>query len=289
MPQGRRGTQHGTYLVGAWVGTLVYGIYLCLFFSALNILLRKDRLKTFQAKVFLVGIVSMFILNSIVNVINLHRLVNAFALRVDDQGPLSYMGDKNTWGAYVVTVLMGPILWIGDALVIYRCYWVWKQSYAVIVLPMLLYVASVSVHGVTLWGMRQNPAIVASMVPILPAVFPLYLVQNILTTGLIIYKIWSQHRKTMAVGIGSLNAPKLPSVMRIIAESAAIHTVLILLSAILLATGHPFRQIIVYVLPHSAGLVFVFLVIRAHFVREEAKLSFQSPSLIPSWLVNERE
>ncbi|KAH6874516.1 hypothetical protein BKA70DRAFT_1577211 [Coprinopsis sp. MPI-PUGE-AT-0042] len=264
------------YLVGIWLEALLYGAYFFLFIAALGALTRRDTVKPLPSKIFFAGILSMFVFITVHNALNMYRFILAFAYQPGGKASLIYLNTSP------------PILWIGDALVIYRCFLIWQRRYWVIVLPTLLFLGSVATHSVNIWWMgHQSSAlqVTVKLFPVMNAVFPLYLAQNILTTGLIVYKIWLQHRQTKAAGIVSLNTPTLRSVIRIVIESAGIYTLAILLVAVLRALDHPGRFIAQYINAPLAGIAFVLMAIRAQRLRDEARNIPKSASLMPDWLV----
>jgi hypothetical protein len=111
-------------------------------------------------------------------------------------------------------------------------------------------------HCVNIWWIgSQTSAHLATTkrFPLLGAALPLYLAQNILTTGLIVYRIWTQHRRTKESGIVGLNTANLLSVIRVVVESAAVYTVVLLLMAVLRAMDHPGRFIVQYAHVPIAG------------------------------------
>jgi hypothetical protein len=85
-------------------------------------------------------------------------------------------------------------------------------------------------------------------------VYPVNLSQNILTTGLIAYRIWCQHRESRACGLSQLSNPlNLTSLIRIIIESALIYTLHILILFILDLISHPAQVILHATLIPSIG------------------------------------
>ncbi|KAH6871381.1 hypothetical protein BKA70DRAFT_1210358 [Coprinopsis sp. MPI-PUGE-AT-0042] len=276
------------YLVGIWLEALLYGAYFFLFINALGVLTRRDALKPLPSKVFFAGILSMFVFITVHNALNMYRLILAFAYQPGGKASLIYLNSMSNWSTHWLLVSFTPILWIGDALVIYRCFLVWQRCYWVIVLPTLLFLGSVATHSVNIWWMGQQSSalqVTVKLFPVMNAVFPLYLAQNTLTTGLIVYKIWLQHRQTKAAGIVSLNTPTLLSVIRIVIESAGIYTLAILLVAVLRALDHPGRFVVQYINAPLAGIAFVLMAIRAQSLQDEARNIPKSASLMPDWLV----
>ncbi|KAH6885106.1 hypothetical protein BKA70DRAFT_1445328 [Coprinopsis sp. MPI-PUGE-AT-0042] len=279
------------YLVGTWVEALLYGIYLCLFIGALTIFAPKEVCKPFVSKVFLAGNVLMFMGISF-HGLSVYRLVIGFAYQPDVRAQLLYLNDLRNWSALASPFLLAIIMWTGDALVIYRCFLIWQQSYLVIALPSLLYIVTVGLQVTNLWWTTHQSAfinVVGQRWPILRITFPLYFTQNVLTTGLILFRIWSGHRSLKTAGISSLNAPSLVGLMRAIVESAAIYTVALLVMAVLRLLDHPGCYMSHVILYPMTGIMFVLMAIRVHVVQEEAKRTAPSPSLLPSWILGNQE
>jgi hypothetical protein len=83
--------------------------------------------------------------------------------------------------------------------------------------------------------------------------YPLNLAQNIITTGLIIYRLWRQHRESSAAGVQSLELP-LVTMIRIIVESALLYTTELLLLLVLGADGSNGKYFMRYLLIPTIGL-----------------------------------
>jgi hypothetical protein len=91
------------------------------------------------------------------------------------------------------------------------------------------------------------------MTHFLNVVFPINLVQNIMTTGLIAYKIWSQYRESRESGLTVPSGLNLLRIVRIIVESALIYTVEMFALIILFYKAHAGIVVVQYILPPSIG------------------------------------
>ncbi|KAH6885091.1 hypothetical protein BKA70DRAFT_128904 [Coprinopsis sp. MPI-PUGE-AT-0042] len=279
-------------LVGIWAEALLYGLYFSLFVAALPVFVRGDVLRTFPAKVFLAGNTLMFLLISTHTGLEAYQLIVAFSYQINPRAPVAFLCDLSNGPVFAAPVFLAMTIWIGDALVIFRLFLIWRRSYWVVTVPALLFVSSVAIHSTNLWWVQQQSHIsdvVGQAWPLLNAHFPLYVSQNILTTGLILFKIWSRYRQTKAIGIFALHTPNLLSVMRVIIESAALHTAALLVMLVLRILGNPSHFYLVHcIVPPTIGIVFVLMTIRTHALREEARIVPESASLMPNWLM-ERE
>lgn len=77
------------------------------------------------------------------------------------------------------------------------------------------------------------------ILPVFYITFPLNLAQNILTTGLISWKIYKQHRETVRSGLQISAGLNLMGVIRIIVESAMLYTIETAIIIILFVLNHP--------------------------------------------------
>ncbi len=84
--------------------------------------------------------------------------------------------------------------------------------------------------------------------------YPLYFAQNVITTGLLAFKIWVQHRASVANGVADVSSkPRLIQVLRIVIESAAIYTCQLLLLVIFCPMKHSARFIVESAIIPSIG------------------------------------
>ncbi|KAH6871365.1 hypothetical protein BKA70DRAFT_1451194 [Coprinopsis sp. MPI-PUGE-AT-0042] len=173
-------------LVGIWMETFLYGIYLLLFITAMRVLSRKQALHRFSSKVFFTGIIIMFILITIHNGLNIYRLIVGFGHAANVHEPVQYLTNFLQWENSSLSILLALIFWSGDTLVIYRCFLIWQRNYWIIALPLTLFLASVATHTTSIWSARHfalDPSAVPhSLPPFLNMLFPLYAAQNVVTT-----------------------------------------------------------------------------------------------------------
>lgn len=134
-------------------------------------------------------------------------------------------------------------------------------------------------------------------------VYPSVFAQNVITTGLIAFKIWSQHRSSASNGvIDASSRLSLIRILRIIVESAAIYTVQLLIllilyplqsaaqfivqSAIIPSIGKTANSFPLYLSNLvSKGIVFVLIAVRVHFTSSRTRILHHTTPLgdIPNW------
>ncbi|KAH6874488.1 hypothetical protein BKA70DRAFT_1240474 [Coprinopsis sp. MPI-PUGE-AT-0042] len=280
------------YLVAIWAETSLYGLYFCLFIGVVTVFAQKEVHKPFASKVFLAGNILMFIAISLHNGLSVYRLVTGFAYQLDARASLLYLDDLRNWAAVASPFVLVVIMWTGDALLIYRCFLIWQRNYKVIVIPSLLYILIVGLEISNIWWIARQSTLVdvnAKRWPILRITFPLYFAQNLLNTGLILFRLGSRHRDLQSAGIVSLNTPSLVGLMRAIVESAAIYTAALLALVVLCSLDHPGWYVSELILYPTTGIMFMLMAVRVHRVQEQAKHTAPSPSLLPSWIMGDQE
>jgi hypothetical protein len=103
----------------------------------------------------------------------------------------------------------------------------------------------------THFGMASGTAILSWMATIYPLVFA----QNVITTGLIAFKLWTQHRISTANGVVDTSSRlSLMHILRIIVESAAIYSIQILVLLILYPFHHNAQFIVQSAVIPSIGM-----------------------------------
>ncbi|KAF9479179.1 hypothetical protein BDN70DRAFT_879040 [Pholiota conissans] len=266
--------------VSVWVEAVLYGIYACLFFEAFYIMLKKQSSGMMSAKVFLGGTFAMFLVATGDLVVNLYRFLRGFVQHIDPLGPESYFFDFTRWDNLAHNAMLCIMTWLGDALVIYRCYVIWGRKLWVTVIPIILLLLSISSNAALFfWYTHPGVESPSGIAHWLGTVYPFAFAQNTITTGMIAFKIWRQHRRSRDSGVVNVSHLNLLAIMRIIIESAMIYT-LQLLILIVLFPLEEFGQLIIQntVIP-SIGIIFVLIAVRVHFSNSR---TIFGPSGLPS-------
>ncbi|KAH6885064.1 hypothetical protein BKA70DRAFT_1467552 [Coprinopsis sp. MPI-PUGE-AT-0042] len=281
-----------SYLIAVWLQGFLYGVYLCLFIAVLPILIRNSALKNFSAAVFFMGNMLIFILVSIICGVRVFDTVVAFSFQIENKGPTRPFNDTGYWVGYIPLMLAVFVAMIGDVLMAPStslCFLVWQRSYRVIFVSLILAALSFGCHIATVWFANHIPFHLFRVQNWLPmALTPIfYLLQTMLTTSLIAWKIWSQSRRNTSVGLAPLHVPRLLYIMRIIVESAVIYTMGMLVMLVLLVLDHPARIAVHSCLVPITGIVFVLMALRIEAVGLDSKHMPDSASLMPNWLADE--
>ncbi|KAF8154740.1 hypothetical protein B0H34DRAFT_660497 [Crassisporium funariophilum] len=218
--------------------------------------------------------------------LGLARLLRGYVFNVEPLGPLMYLADFRRWENMAYNVLLCVMTWLGDALVIYRCYFVWSGNLYIIALPTLLLLTTIATNGVVLYWFTHPFSIpIDNAIGLLNSIYPLAFAQNVMTTGLITLKIWNQHRASSAFGVVDRGSRlSLVRIMRIVVESAMVYTIQIFLLVVLYFTGSNAQFIVQPAIVPSIGITFVLIAIRVHLAKRRS-MPFESElGTIPAWL-----
>lgn len=272
------------YMVAYWLEAMIYGGYVPLFMFAFSSMRKRSGSEAFPARFMLFSISLMFLLITISTSWNLYILIKVYVVRPQGayDGTYQYLrGLPMVIDQYVPTALIILLGWISDVIMIHRCFCVYQRSLKVIVLPCLIFGASLASGLFTLiW--YQNPISPKSRVaqPIIGLFFPLGFAQHFITTSLIVYRIYTHHQTMSRAGLHSSQTsrgqPNLLIMLRIILESAMIWTVEMLIITALLYLKNPAQVIVKHASIPCSGIVFALVAVRMHFERRNASAAASS-------------
>ncbi|KAJ3816852.1 hypothetical protein F5880DRAFT_1493820 [Lentinula raphanica] len=136
--------------------------------------------------------------------------------------------------------------WV-NILKVYRCWVICNHRITVVVLPILLWLGgfSTAIFIIYLEASAKNPKILltggsSKLTPSITANWSISLANNIITTGVIVYKIWSVDRSNTLNGMwqGQISLrTELQNVIRIIIESGMMYTAIALITFITFLVG----------------------------------------------------
>ncbi|KII86505.1 hypothetical protein PLICRDRAFT_44102 [Plicaturopsis crispa FD-325 SS-3] len=249
-------------ILSVWVETILYGIYCSLFFETVFVILKKKKTKTVPAKIFFGYTLLMFAVASAHIAINLYRMLRGYVWLVADPGPAVYFADLQRWDNIAHDALNAFMTWLGDSLVIYRCYIVWENNLAIVILPIILLIISIISNSVALHmfsTLSIGDIFSPSLVHWMNTIYAVAFVQNTMTTGLIAWRIWMQGKASR----GNTNASfSLTPIIRILVESAAVYDMELLILIVLYAVGNNGQYIMQEASVPSVGIVFTLITVR---------------------------
>ncbi|KAF9048981.1 hypothetical protein BJ165DRAFT_1402820 [Panaeolus papilionaceus] len=191
------------------------------------------------------------------------------------------------WDNMAHILLMTAMVWLGDVLVIYRTYIVWNRSTQAVALPMIVNKAYMVVNTLSIYGFSHPNRIGRKRaIAWYQAVFPLVFAQNVITTSLLMYKIYSTHRTSCknSTANATPGAMALGSLLWMLIETAMLYTLQLLVMIVLGALRHPAKAIASVLLVPTLGIVFVLLSVRVHFSSTPTMDNWSTPSKVPNVL-----
>ncbi|KAL1755231.1 hypothetical protein FB107DRAFT_275082 [Schizophyllum commune] len=246
--------------VSIWIETLLYGVHACLFFECMYLLKKRGTLKTMAATVFTYASIALFIVSTIHTGLNLARFIKTFVLLQGTQEQTTYWTNFASGEVLAYYVLTAIQTWIGDLLIIYRCWFVYNKNYMIIILPFVLVLSSFII-SILLW--TNSVTNMSALTALSNAIFPLSLSQNVLTTGAILYKILRQHRRMNSLSVDSAHSfSSMLTVARLIIESAALYLVAMLLLVIFYFAGNDAAEVFQACITPTIGINFTLLSLR---------------------------
>ncbi|KAF8584420.1 hypothetical protein K439DRAFT_1389508 [Ramaria rubella] len=250
-------------LVSLLVEAVLYGLYVFLFACTIYVLIYKRSTPQIHYGMFTVT-VSMFILATLHIIINLLRLMDAFNLSQTHPGAaLTVLEDYSSFkNLFRSAVILAEII-LGDVVLIYRCYVAWGGSFRAIILPLLVLCGTAVTSGGVVYGFSKSPSgvnifKVKTLQSFIISTQVLVLMNNIICTGLLAWRLWSMSRAM----VSRAQRHSLVAVARIIAESGLITAATWIIWTILNAT-HQYAQLIVLnALAPITGATFCLIVSR---------------------------
>jgi len=255
-------------LVSVWTETFLYGLYSTLHFQSMYIMLKGINGRSLSAKIFLWTAAFMYLIATAHVSLSLHLLLRRH--RTPETGSTWFSAPKWEYRAY--TGLSIIMMWIFDCLMIYRCYIIWSKQFSVIVAPIIVFLTSIILALLAWFSVTEGPLDMKKFKPLGHAVLPVNLFQNILTTGLICFRLVCQFRTSRASGIQpSHSRLNLFHVVRIILESAAIFTILYLITIIFYSIQSRIVWVLVGMNTPTIGITFSLISIRMNAVTSRAR------------------
>ncbi|KAL4255970.1 hypothetical protein AB1N83_011465 [Pleurotus pulmonarius] len=252
-----------TFLLAAWLESLAYGFFLCLFCGTMLFNFGSGHQNDVHGRV-MVGISCvMFFISTWHLAMNGFRLLQGFALHAGDVGgPLTYLGNMRMWDHIMKDTLYATQEILGNAAGIYRCFILWNSDWRVIALPLLLLVGSI-VSGYTVCARytQVDPTVTIFHPWVkswLEAFYSIAVVQNVMTTALMAFRIWRTSAKSAQYKTENALLP----VVRILIESAALQLVVEIVLLVLYARDVNAQYILLELVTPTVGITFNAITIR---------------------------
>jgi len=154
---------------------------------------------------------------------------------------------------------------LGDAIVIYRCYVVW-QSVSVILLPVATWVTFLAIwltlvgygnHSTSSWLFSRQGAM------LLNSFYALTLITNVISTGLLAFRIWTINRATSQQ---RATKSRILPLMNVCLDSGILYTTILTVSIILFTRKSQAIFIVQDMLVPTIAFTFYMVIIRVGMV-----------------------
>ncbi|KAJ7893026.1 hypothetical protein B0H13DRAFT_1625340 [Mycena leptocephala] len=224
-------------LLAQTFGCVLCGIYLVTLGIAGRFLLTTDSgrwKRSSEIKWVMVVVSGLLFVNSTLDlVVSTITDVQAFVLYSGPGGATHIFTHGSGWQTMTKSFCVPFQSLLGDGILIYRCWHLWNKSWLVVTLPLLIWLANVacSIRFLAILSQATQGLVISNSIhPWLTAFWSMTICINIMTTSLIVWRIWIVDRQNRKFGVDSLatyNRPHstLSHVMRNIIESGMIYTV----------------------------------------------------------------
>ncbi|KXN85650.1 hypothetical protein AN958_10987, partial [Leucoagaricus sp. SymC.cos] len=248
-------------LIAIFVQSCLWGAFAVLFILTYwTLVYRRPNGQPINAPMLFAAIL-MFVLATMQLGTNFTRVIRGFVIH-----------EGNTGAYYNVlaefTQIFGSALYIvqtfvGDGVAIYRCYIVWNRRLMFIMFPCTLYVGSlVSGIGILVTMGRATEGALVFVEDLgrwISSFFAFTLVTSTTSTFMIASRIWYLNNESIRAGQRGSN---LHPVARVVVESGAIYSSMLIALLILYGQKSWFQYIIVDTLSSLIGIVFSVIIVR---------------------------
>ncbi|KAF7374543.1 hypothetical protein MSAN_00338900 [Mycena sanguinolenta] len=281
-------------LTGLYFETLGYGIYLvtcCLCARTLFWIQQPERggrlRRRSEIRWWLVSVFSfLFVASTFDDIIGLVHIILAFVKYKGPGGAKGELTNIHEWINIVRGFDQFCVMIVGDFVLIYRCFVVYGRRWPAIAVSFILCLAGIAM-GIKVMQIEittSNAAIAISSNAINPwesAFFAITAAQNVLTTSLLVWRIWRverQNEKLRGSGNISLPAPihqpQLRKVIRVIAESGLAYSTLVFVTFVVSVCGSNALYPVSDATLQATGITFNFIIIRSTPCRDDEFMDF---------------
>ncbi|KZT66952.1 hypothetical protein DAEQUDRAFT_433132 [Daedalea quercina L-15889] len=214
-------------IAGVTLGCIIYGFATSTF--AMTIWVLKDRRKIPVNTAMLTLATVLWILSTMRACTDIAQLVTAFNnvnLQIPT-GPFDYLLDFSHSLFVFDQCLYYISTIIGDAVVIFRCYVVWKKWY-IIAFPCLTCVGAICSFAWVEWCFAKNIPYINWVL----MAFAFTLSTNLIATGLLAYRIWSVGMQTYRHFDSTYARSPLRPILLVIVESGMVYSAMLTIALI---------------------------------------------------------
>ncbi|KAK0462514.1 uncharacterized protein EV420DRAFT_1265381, partial [Desarmillaria tabescens] len=154
---------------------------------------------------------------------------------------------------------------MGDCILLYRCWVIYERRWMVVICPVIMCIAETGcgIAGVCIETSLSHDSIITD-----PSIFPLIithqsltLATNVITTSLIVHRIWTVHSAVRQFASSIKNHP-LRNALVVVIESAAVYTASAVVLLIVYAIGSDALYVVTGTVLNCQGITFNLIIIR---------------------------
>jgi len=263
---------------------ILYGLSILLFIGTVWSLTYKRHKQDINLPILIVAVL-LLILSTAHMIVNIVRVEDGLVTNRYEypNGPSEYFADVSQ-KTYVIKHLIYVLqTLLADGVVIYRCYVVW-QSVWIVVLPIILW-CSVAVTGIiAIYSVSQastgDGIFVKALAQWVTAFFASTIATNLLSSGLLAYRIWIIQRGVSGVNNTSRNT--VMPVVRVLVDAAILYSAALLTALILFVSGNNGQDAVVDMAMPIMSIAFYMVLIRIALNKKQHNyVSTQSSISIP--------
>ncbi|KAJ7983269.1 hypothetical protein DFH06DRAFT_1081455 [Mycena polygramma] len=281
-------------IVALFLESVFWGIYSITFVLCLRSLLFKSswepkRLTELNWPMLLVAL-GMCTFATLDVAIGLMHNIQAFALYDGPGGASEKFSDISNWVNVVKTVDVVIQTLLGDGMLVYRCWVVHSKSWVVVAASIVLWLGTAvcTVMNIQIEASLHSHALItsSSLQPVIISFWCLTISQNLLTTGLLVYRIYTIDKENSRFAYhsnssGNKAPSRLRRVMRIILESGLMYTVTAIVTFITFISGSNSAYATSDVQVQIVGIAFNLIIIRADADRHAEGTSRSGGTIMP--------
>ncbi|KAJ7359835.1 hypothetical protein DFH08DRAFT_932210 [Mycena albidolilacea] len=260
-------------LAGIFVSCVLYGIYIVTLGIAGRVLLTTrsgKRRPRSRINWIVVAVSAILFVNSTLDLaLIFNTILEAFVSYDGPGGPEHVFKNGSGWESFTKAFCVGVQTLTGDAILIYRCWFIWSKSWRMIGLPIVLWLGTLTCQIGLLVLLRSVVFGQTNSGNVLPwglGFWALTISTNIFTTSVIVYRIWGVEQQSKKYRSSDFfpNQPEsmLTRSMRNIVESGMIYTVASILELAAFATQSTLSYPVSAMALHSVGITFNLIIIR---------------------------
>ncbi|KAG1725173.1 uncharacterized protein EDB91DRAFT_1169289 [Suillus paluster] len=244
-------------LISTVLEGILYGFSVLMFMGTIWTFTYKCRIKDINRPIAAVATL-MFLLSTVHLVVGIIRIDDGLVKYRDTYpgGPMAFFANSTEGTFTVKDAILTLQTLLGDGVVIYRCYVVWRSVW-VIVVPCIMWwgVAAFGICMVYIISQQQTDTATGTW--IIMTFIVLTMATNLLGSGLLAYRIWITERNVSTVLITKRKRP----ILRVLVDPAILYSVATccsLISFLCSSNGlYVMADLVVQIIPITFYMVFI--------------------------------